>query len=574
MKTYFSTGLWRFWLIVLFFSALPILLVWKTGGLLLNASDSSLDNPLKNEGEDRTVRPQVLVAYRGMIKDRNGELLAVSTPVKSLYVDPHFIREEQMPALAKSIGWELSSLKKKIKLYRSKRFMYLEQQMSPYEADKILAHKFAGVFAKTVYKRFYPAGEVSSHIVGITNIDDKGIEGIELAYDEWLKGVAGKKKVLKDRKQNIVKDLGLIQAPRAGKDMQLTIDLKLQYLAYKDLKEAILSRGAKSGSIVLLDAKSGEVLAMANHPSYNPNDRSDMKLIQMRNRAVTDVFEPGSTVKPFTAIAAMESGNYQPHNEINTSPGYIRVGKKMIADPVNYGVLDLAGVLKKSSQVGMTKIALNLQADDVRDVFYRGGLGQETGIGFPGEQSGVFPSRNRWTPVERATFAYGYGLSVNALQLAQSYLTLANNGKFVPISLVKSDNFIQGRQVYDINIAKKVVAMLKGVARKGGTATHAQIEAYPIAGKTGTAHKLDEGGGYADDKYVALFAGFAPADDPKIVAVVIVNEPPSTGDYSGGKAAAPIFAKIVEKALKVLNVVPANDAEFLSDLSKTEASKG
>ncbi len=565
---------WRLWLVAAGSLALPALLLLRASNLLVLHQDE-LAATLKEEGDDRTVRVEPLVAYRGLITDRNGELLAVSTPVKSIYADPKFVRDEQVPDIARALGWSTETLRDRLALYANKRFMYLENQLPPHRADAILARGFAGIQGRTEYKRFYPAGEVAAHILGITDIDERGIEGLELSFNDWLKGEQGAKKVLKDRKQHTIKELELIQSPEPGKDLQLTIDLKLQYLAYKELKHAIARQGAKSGSLVMLDAESGEVLAMVNQPSYNPNDRGSIKGGQTRNRAVTDVFEPGSTVKPFTIAAALESGRYTRFDTINTSPGYIRVGRKTFLDPVNYGVMDMTKILKKSSQVGVTKIALNMQPDEIRDVFFRVGFGQATGIGFPGERAGSLPNRSRWTDVERANFAFGYGLNVNAIQLAQAYLILANRGEYVPVTLYKGAQQPAREQVIDPQVAQDVVAMLQTVTEKGGTATSAAIENYPVAGKTGTAHKVSgSGGGYADDKYVALFAGFSPVEKPRLVTVVIVDEPPAFGEYSGGKAAAPIFASVVEKALKVLNVPPFDTTPYLSSAEELAEREG
>ncbi len=574
MKFNALASYWRLWLVTAGILVFPALLLLRSSNLLVISGEEH-GTSLKAEGDDRTIRVDTLVAYRGLITDRNGELLAVSTPVKTIYADPAFVREEDIPAIAKAVGWDESRLRSRLSAYANKRFMFIENQLPPYKADAILAHKFPGIEGRTEYKRFYPAGEVAAHVLGITDIDENGIEGLELAFNEWLDGTPGSKKVLKDRKQNVVKEIELIKSPEPGKDLQLTIDLKLQYLAYKELKHAIARQGAKSGSLVMVDAKNGEVLAMVNQPSYNPNDRGSIKRGQMRNRAVTDVFEPGSTVKPFTIVAALESGKYLPHHELDTSPGYIRVGDKTFLDPINYGVMDVAKILKKSSQVGITKIALNLDPHDVRSVFFKFGFGQTTGIEFPGERTGSLPVRRRWSDIERANFAFGYGLSVSAVQLAQAYVTLANNGMSVPLTLLATKGEQTQDHVIDESIAREMVHMMKAVTKQGGTASVAESDSYPVAGKTGTAHKVNTvGGGYADDKYVALFAGFAPAEDPRVVAVVIVDEPPAFGEYSGGKSAAPIFAEVVEKSLRAMNVPPANKSTYLTDVNADRGGKG
>ena len=564
---------WRLWLVTAGIIMFPALLLVRASNLLVISGEDH-GTSLKAEGDDRTIRVESLVAYRGLITDRSGELLAVSTPVKSIFADPKLIKIEEISEIASVLGVDEDSFRRRLKAYSGKRFMSMAKQIPPHRADEILAHKLAGIEGRTEYKRFYPAGEVAAHVLGITDMEENGIEGLELSFNEWLDGEPGSRKVLKDRKQHIVKELELIRSPEPGRDLQLTIDLKLQYLAYKELKHAIARQGAKSGSLVMVDATTGEILAMVNQPAYNPNDRSTISSEEMRNRAVTDVFEPGSTVKPFTIAAALESGRYSASDTINTSPGYIRVGKKTFLDPVNYGVMDIGKILKKSSQVGVTKIALSMEPHEIRDMFFKLGFGQATGIGFPGERTGSLPSRSRWSAVERANFAFGYGLTVNAIQLAQAYLILANDGVYLPLTLVAGQHPAPGVRVIDIQVAKDVTRMLRAVTEKGGTATTAAIENYPVAGKTGTAHKVNAGGGYADDKYVALFAGFAPVDNPQIVAVVIVDEPPAFGDYSGGKAAAPIFASVVEKTLRALNVAPSKRSGYVRDMASLTSVEG
>lgn len=561
---------WRFWLVAALFIALPLLVIWRASNLLSYGVEASTDaagereeNFLKAQGDNRTVRPEPLVAYRGVISDRHGNLLAVSTPVESLVLNPKFVNPEQVPDIAKAVGMSAQELSERLDFYRNKQYMVLASELPPYQANLVMAHNFSGLSSETIYKRFYPAGEVAAHVVGVTSREDVGVEGIELSYERWLKGEPGAKKVLKDRNKKVIKELGLIKSPVSGKDLQLTIDLKLQYIAYRELKEAVYSSGAKSASLVMVEVESGEILAVANLPSYNPNDLTGADNLQMRNRAVTDVFEPGSTVKPFTIMAALDSGMYRPHDTVDTSPGWMMIGQKTIKDPVNYQRLDLGGIIKKSSQVGVSKIALKLQPEQIHDAFFKAGFGQSTGIGFPGEKNGSLPNRTRWTDIQRANFAFGYGLSINAMQLAQAYLTLANDGVHKPLSLVRGSHQQNEERVFDERSTRDIVAMLKTVTQTGGTATSAQIHEYPVAGKTGTAEVLDEGGGYNTEKNVALFAGFAPADNPKIVTVVVVNEPGNLDADSGGKAAAPIFAQVVEKSLRILNVLPQNTERFI-----------
>ncbi len=549
---------WRFYTVVVVLAALPLTLAWHLAHLQVIPGEARDFRFLQGAGEARTLRNENINAYRGVITDRNGELLAVSTPVKSLFINPQKINKEELPKLAKVLGTPVRELKERVAHYQNKQFMYLQRHMPPHEADAILRHKFAGVYAEEAFGRYYPAGEVAAHVVGFTDINDAGQEGVELGFNKWLAGEQGFKRVIKDLKGNVVKDLGLVKSPKSGSDLRLTLDLRLQYLAYKGLKQAIAQQGAKSGSLVMLDVASGEILAMVNQPSYNPNNRVQVNGHQLRNRAFTDVFEPGSTMKPFTVMAALETGRYPSSYTIDTSPGHIFIGGKMIPDPVNYGVLDLGKIIAKSSQVGISKLAMGMDPNTIRNMYFRAGLGQSSGAGFPGESVGELPNRAKWHPVEQATFAYGYGLSVNAVQLAQAYNVIAAEGRFRPASLIKQNEPMPAEQVVSKKIAQQMTQMLKRVAESGGTATRAQIDVYPIAGKTGTAHKVGSGG-YADDKYIAVFAGFAPADNPEVVTVVVINEPPSDGNYSGGKAAAPVFADVVEQALRVLRVPPSGN---------------
>jgi len=546
---------WRFILAGVVLAALPLLLAWHLAHLQVVPGEEKGFQFLQSEGAARTLRQEKIRAYRGVITDRNGELLAVSTPVTSIFINPKQFDASNTARLAKLLDIDKSALSERLKKYKNKQFMYVARQLPPHDAEAVIAAKIGGVYADEEYQRFYPAGEVAAHLVGFTDVDDKGQEGVELAYDSWLAGEQGVKRVVKDLRGNVVKEMDLLRAPKSGNDLQLTIDLRLQYLAYRELKAAIANQGAKSGSLVMMDASNGDVLAMVNQPAYNPNDRAQVKAFQLRNRAYTDVFEPGSTMKPFTVMAALETGDYSPAYTIDTSPGYFFVGGKVIPDPVNYGVMSLQKIIVKSSQVGISKLALGMEPSLIREMYFRVGLGQSTGAGFPGESVGSLPNRTKWHPIEQATFAYGYGLSVNAVQLAQAYTVIASGGYFNPASIVKSDERAEPSQILDPKIVSQMTSMLKKVVEPGGTATGARIDSFPVAGKTGTAHQV-RGSGYADDKYTALFAGFAPADKPEIVAVVIVNEPPSDGDYSGGRAAAPVFASAMEEALRILRVPP------------------
>jgi len=557
-------GLWRFWVIMGLTLGIPFLLIMHLAQLQVIPSNERGFEFLQSAGDARTIRKEILHAYRGVITDRNGELLAVSTPVKSLCANPQEMNSEEFPALAQALGVSASELRERVAKYSAKQFMYLARHLPPYQADAVLEKRFSGVRAETEYRRYYPAGEVAAHVVGFTNIDDRGQEGVELAYNDHLAGAPGYKQVVVDLNGNIVKEDGILKAPLSGANLSLSLDLRLQYLAYRELKSAVHEHQAKSGSVVVMDVQSGEILAMVNQPSYNPNNRSELHPEQLRNRAIIDVFEPGSTIKPFTMIAALESGKYAVGDTIDTSPGYVMVGSKALLDPRDYGVLSLTKIIKKSSQVGIIKIALDLGGEPIRDVLFRMGIGQGAGLGFPGESVGKLPSRTHWQPIEVATMAFGYGLNVNAVQLATAYATIAADGKQRAPSILKSSNPSSDAQIVSPFVASTITRMLKTVPEPGGTATRAQIAAYPVAGKTGTAHKVGLEG-YVDDKHIALFAGFAPADKPRLVAVVIINEP-SDGRYYGGEAAAPVFAKIIEGSLKVLNVPPKIDETMMAGL--------
>lgn len=552
---------WRFYFIGSAFAALAMLSVWRIASHQVLAGEQGFEF-LQAQGDARSLRTETITAHRGLITDRNGEPLAVSTPVVSIWAEPRYLlaASDRYPALAEALDTDLVSLEQRVARYADKSFMYLKRHLSPAEAQLVLDLDVDGVYAQREYRRFYPAREIAAHIVGFTNIDDQGQEGVELAYDDWLSGTSGQKRVLKDLKGRVIKDVQLIRSPEPGEDIQLSIDLRIQYLASEELKKAVKAHNARSGSMVLVDVLTGEILAMANYPTFNPNNRSRVSPSHLRNRAVTDVFEPGSTMKPLTLAAALESGKFDRSTVINTNPGYIRVSGKTLYDHNNYGLLDMTGIIRKSSQVGTTKIALELDPVEVRNLFYRMGLGQATGIGFPGESVGVLPSHRKWREIERVTFAFGHGLSVTALQLAEVYAVLANRGEKRPLSLLKvSEEVPPTEQVLAPEIAVEILEMMQSVTQKGGTGTRAAIPAFSVAGKTGTTHKL-EGGAYSADKYVSVFAGIAPATNPRFAAVVMVDEP-SNGDYYGGLVAAPVFREVVAGALRLVGVKPDNIRE-------------
>ena len=540
-------------------AALPIAGLWHIARLQVMPDVDRGYVFLQGQGMARTLRTESIPAYRGVITDRRGEPLAVSTPVVTLWANPQLVNIDSpaLKELAAALSISLEELKQRLVRYAGKEFMYLARQLTPEQAEDVLKLEIPGIYGQGEYKRFYPAGEVAAQLVGFTNIDDHGQEGMELAYDEVLTGVPGAKKVLKDLKGRVIKEMGLIRSEKAGENLSLSIDLRLQYTAYRELKEAVAKFKAASGSVVLLDVRTGEVLAMANQPSFNPNDRGQLNSDALRNRAVTDLVEPGSTMKPLTVLAALESGKYVPETMIDTNPGYIRVGRKTFYDHRNYGVIDLTGLLMKSSQVGTTKIALSLEPEHIREMFSRVGLGESPGTGFPGESPGSLPEHRRWRPVERANFAFGLGLSASALQIAQAYAVLANDGVKRQVTLLKTDEVPEGETVADPKHVARVREMMTSVTGTGGTATRAAIPSYTVAGKTGTVHKVGKNG-YEKHRYVGMFAGMVPADNPRLVAVVIINDPQG-GKYFGGEVAAPVFSNVVADALRMLKIPPQID---------------
>jgi cell division protein FtsI (penicillin-binding protein 3) len=555
-----TPGKWRF----RFVYGIALLLFLIAGGRLfyLTVVDKAF---LQNQGEMRAVRTEAIPATRGMILDRRGEPLAVSTPTWTIIANPKALwklpsdpslnigPEQEIKRLAEVMGVGRAWLQERFEANKTRSFMYLRRQIPPHEADAIMAANIVGVSKTKEYKRFYPAGEVASHVVGFTNIDDKGQEGIELAYDQALEGQPGRRSYVKDLSGNIIRGVGVEEAEHPGENIELSIDLRLQYLAYRELKAAVTEHRATSASAVILDVKTGEILAMVNQPSYNPNDRSKLEYEELRNRAVIDLFEPGSTMKPFTISAALMSGQYTTETTIDTSPGYLRFGRFTIRDAANYGVIDFEKLLIKSSNVGASKIALSLPQDAVWNMDYELGIGSPVGIGFPGEASGVLPSHPKWHPSEIATLSYGYGLSVSTLQLAQAYMTLANGGYRVPVTIFKQDIPADGKQVIPQKVAHDVVKMMESVVQRG-SGKAAQIPGYRVAGKTGTVHKVGSKG-YEYDQYIALFAGVAPASNPRLAMVVMINDPKGR-EYYGGEVAAPVFSRVMEGALTTLNIYP------------------
>jgi cell division protein FtsI (penicillin-binding protein 3) len=613
---------WRYQLVVLLLLCMPLLALWHIAGLQVISGFERGFEFLQRQGEARTVRQEEIPAYRGLITDRRGEPLAVSTPVITVWADPkyftlatdHFAElatelgisqaalasqvvdlsvpeiialspamtmamararkasssaERRMLArevearaenilgfvsLARDLGQAPDQLQSRADRYRDKRFMFLARHMMPFDAERALAHNVPGVAGRQEYKRFYPAGEVAAQLVGYTNIDDQGQEGIELAFERSLAGHPGSKTVLKDRDGHVIKELGLVEQEQSGENIELSIDLRLQYLAYRELKAAVNRFNAAAGALVMLDVETGEILAMVNQPSYNPNNRRSLDINGLRNRVMTDIIEPGSTMKPLTMAAALESGKFSAGTLIDTNPGYLWAAGKTFTDHSNYGVLDMTGILKKSSQVGTTKIARELDPNLVRDMFARFGLGEPPGTGFPGESSGMLPEYVKWREIDRITMAFGYGLSATPLQVARAYSVLANDGIKKPVSLLKVTRPPLGEQVVDATIARQIREMLITVTETGGTATRAAIDGYSVAGKTGTSHKVGPNG-YEAKRYVGLFAGMVPAENPRLVTVVVIDDPKGKG-YFGGLVAAPTFAKINADALRLLRIPP------------------
>ena len=541
----------RVTLIAVFFGLLASSLIARAVHLQVFNKDF-----LNHQADARHLRVEKISAHRGTITDRNGEPLAISTPVDSIWANPKELAPavDDVPQLARVLGVDSQQLIRRITRSMDKEFLYLKRRLSPEKAQEVLALKLPGINVQREYRRYYPAGEVAGHLIGFTDIDDDGQEGLELAFNHWLAGEMGAKRVLKDRNGRSVENVESIRPPHHGKELRTSIDLRIQYVAYRTLKAAIQAHSAESGSIVVLDVQTGEVLAIVNQPTYNPNDRSQFSAERYRNRAITDIFEPGSSIKPFVVAAALESGEYRPSSVIDTAPGYVVVGPKTIEDSRNLGRISLTTILARSSNVGATKLAMSLQADQLWNTMTQFGLGSLTASGFPGESAGLLTHFSHWRPISQATLAYGYGLSVTPLQLAQAYGVLGNNGQLRPISLVALDQPAEGGQIISRDSANAVRRMLEEVVRPGGTGTGAAVTGYRIAGKTGTSWKF-AAGGYSKDKYISVFAGLAPASNPRLAAVVVIDEP--TGKlYYGGDVAAPVFADVMSESLRLLAVPP------------------
>ena len=511
---------------------------------------------LQAKGEARYGRVIEMPASRGPVKDRNGQPLAISTPVESIWATPDELDEvddAKVRALAKALAMDPAEIRQKI-ARKDRQFVYLKRQISPDQAAKVMGLGIPGVFQQREFRRYYPAGEVMAHVVGFTGIEDNGQEGIELAAEERLAGVPGSRKVIKDRKGRIVEDVEALRAPRDGEEVTLAIDQRLQFLAHRELKTAVEQHRARGGSMVILDAKTGEILALVNQPDYNPNNRAAVTGRQTRNRSVTDLFEPGSTMKPFTVAAALDAGVVKPTTVIKTAPGTMTIGSWTITDSHPSTALTVAQVIQKSSNVGSAKIMLSMPAERMGTLYRELGFGLAPQTGFPGEAKGTLRPWAKWRPIEQATMSYGHGISVSLLQIARAYTVFTNEGQLLPLSLLKRDSQPIGKRLITKTTAQEVTRMMEMAVMPGGTAPRAQVPGYRVAGKTGTAHKAEQGG-YAEHKYISSFVGFGPVTDPRFIVAVMLDEPQGA-KYYGGEVGAPVFASVMGAALRMMSVAP------------------
>lgn len=545
---------WRFAFVMLSLSAVFAALVARAAWLQVLEPDM-----LVSQGDMRTLRVEADTVMRGMILDRNGEELAVSVPVEAIWADPKVViernaaaDERRWHALADILQLTSAELLQKIGDSTQRRFVYLQRQVNPAVAEYVKQLRVPGIYFRAESRRFYPAGEVTGQLIGFTNVDDVGVEGIEKRYNDYLTGVAGRKVFRKDAKGREIEVIEREQAQKAD-NLQLSIDQRIQSVTYRELKSAVLSYGATSGSAMVVDVQTGEVLAMVNSPSFNPNNRRNTPAYLFRNRAITDTFEPGSTMKPLAVLSALEFGSTTLDATVDTNPGYMRVGGSWVRDGVNNKTLDLTGIIQRSSNVGVSKLVLSMPVEHVLNLYASMGLGMDTGLGLNGESSGMLSHRHRWSDFERATLSFGYGLSVTAAQLARAYATLANGGLSRPLTILKAEELHPGEQVLTPQFANAMREMMEANVLPGGTATLAQVKGYRVGGKTGTARKAIAGG-YGED-YVASFAGIGPISNPRLACVVVINEP--AGDYyHGGEIAAPVFAKIMGATMQLLNLPP------------------
>lgn len=519
---------------------------------------------LKHQGDLRHVGIMPIPAHRGRITDRHGELLAVSTPVRSIWVNPKEVLKaglspDQLKVLANRLGLKVEEVTRRVGNDQTRAFAYLKRKMSLDQADLVLAMNLPGVYAERDYRRYYPTGEVTSHLLGLTNVDGRGQAGLELAYDDSLKGIDGARRAVRDGKRRIIEKIEEVRQPESGKDLVLSLDARLQYVAHRELKEAVMRHRARSGSLVMLDARTGEVLAMLNQPAFNPNNRGKVVQDVSRNRAMTDLFEPGSTMKPFAVACALELGLTQPQSIINTHGGMMYVGKNIVRDGHGgAGSMNVSQILQKSSNVGTTQIALRVPPRKFWAFYHNLGFGQPLETGYPAEARGRLSDYRGWSAFEQATLSFGYGVSVSALQMARAYMALANDGVMPMVSLTQRDEADEPNRIMSVKTATSMRTMLEKVVSNEGTAPRAAVPGYRVAGKTGTSKKLGVRG-YSDSRYNALFAGMAPASNPRLVMVVVIDEP-TTGGYYGGVVAAPVFSTVMREALRILNVAPDDPA--------------
>ncbi len=519
---------------------------------------------LQAKGEARFMRVVDMPASRGAVMDRNGKMLAISTPVESIWASPSDLDVDaaQVEKLAAALNMDRKALAERL-ADNSKSFVWLKRQLSPEQAVRVMSLKIPGVFQQREFRRYYPSGDVTAHIIGFTGQDDQGQEGIELAQQAMLAGAIGQKRVIKDRKGRIVEDIQDLKAPREGKSVKLSIDERFQYLAHRELKAAVEANKAKGGALVMLDAKTGEILALVNQPDFNPNNREHVQLKQMRNRSITDVFEPGSTFKPFAVSAALEAGIVQPETVITTGPG-LTIGKHTITDlPHRSSQLTVAQIIQTSSNIGTAKIALQLPSERLWNLYNDLGFGIAPKTGFPGEATGRLRPVKTWKPIEQATMGYGYGVSVSALQLARAYTIFTNDGVLLPVTFLKRDGDVIGKQIISTKTARIMAQMLETVTEQGGTATKSQVSGYRVGGKTGTAYKIVNGQ-YAENQYVSSFVGYGPASNPRYIVAVSIDDP-SAGKHFGGDVSAPVFSSVMSQALRMSGVLP--DAESLREAS-------
>jgi cell division protein FtsI (penicillin-binding protein 3) len=562
----------------LVFATLALSLAWRAFDLQILNQEF-----LRGQGEARHVRELPIPAWRGPLYDRHGTPLAVSTPVDSVWVNPRVLLNPPAPRkardhdpqaaaaaairqLAAVLEMDATEVRRQLDERAQREFWFLKRHLPPTQAEAVAALKLPGVFLQREYRRYYPAGELAGHVIGFTDVDDTGQEGLERAHETHLRGQAGKRRVVRDRYGEIIGGGEVLEEASPGQPLTLSLDRRIQYLAHRELLAAVQAHKARAGTAVVLDVRSGEVLALVNQPAYNPNARRELTPEFFRNRAVTDLIEPGSTMKPFTVAAALDSGAIRPDLVIDTHPGQMLVGDKVVKDHSNYGRVDLGQLLAKSSNIGSVKIAQAMAPDTHWRLLKALHFGAGTQSGFPGEQGGVLPFYKQWNPVERATLAFGYGLSVTPLQLAQAYAALADDGQWRPVSFLKLEQPPAPERVLSAQTARLVRGFMRGTTQKGGTGTAAAVPGYHVVGKTGTVHKVQAGGGYAKDRYVGFFAGIAPATEPRLAAVVMIDEP-GAGQYFGGHVAAPVFGRVMHDALRLLDI-PPDDPGSLQHLTQ------